>query len=48
MRYRMEREGMIPRPRKFLSVNDFMQKFNEEQKRRGRYFMGPRYGLLDP
>jgi len=48
MRQRMEREGMIPRPRKFLSVNDFMLKYNEEQKRRGRYFMGPRFGLLDP
>ena len=48
MRYRMEREGMIPRPRKFLSVKDFMLKYNEEQKRRGRYFMGPRFGLLDP
>ena len=48
MRNRIEREKMIPRPRRFLSLNDFMLKYNEEHRRRGRYYFAPRFGLLDP
>ena len=42
-----ERERIVPRPRNFFSLNDFLLKFNEEQQRRGRFFMEPRFGLLD-
>ena len=48
MIYRMERQGMIPRPRRFFSLNDFINKFDEEHRRRGRFLYGPRFGLLDP
>ena len=48
MRNRIERERMIPRPRRFLSLNEFMNKYNEEHSRRGRYYFAPRFGLLDP
>ena len=48
MKQRMEKEKMIQRPRRFHSLNDFLLKYNEEQRRRGRYFMGPGFGLLDP
>ena len=50
MRNRLERERgrmMIPPPRRFFSLNDFIQKFDEEHQRRGRFFMEPRFGLLD-
>ena len=46
MRERMGRQGMYPRPRRFFSLNDFMHKFDQEYKRRGRFFMDPRFGLL--
>ena len=48
MMYRMERQGMIPKPRRFFSLNDFIHKFDEEHRRRGRFLYGPRFGLLDP
>ena len=47
MRERMDRQRMYPRPRRFFSLNDFMLKFDEEHRRRGRFFMDPRFGLLD-
>ena len=48
MMHIMERQGMIPRPRRFFSLNDFITKFDEEHRRRGRFLYGPRFGLLDP
>ena len=47
MRERLDRQRMYPRPRRFFSLNDFMLKFDEEHRRRGRFFMEPRFGLLD-
>ena len=47
MRERMDIQRMYPRPRRFFSLNDFMLKFDEEHRRRGRFFMEPRFGLLD-